>query len=45
MGSDYLAIIDTYPLPQKNASSDINSEIDLLWGDFQNYVLSDDIMP
>jgi len=38
-------MIDTYPLPQKNASSDINSEIDLLWGDFQNYVLSDDIMP
>ena len=32
------------PHPEKSGY-DLNSETDLLWGDFQNPLLSDDIMP
>jgi len=37
-------MFDNYPLTQKISGYDLNSEIDLLWGDFQNYLFSDDIM-
>jgi hypothetical protein len=38
------ARIDNYPRT-RNSRYILNSEIDLLWGDSQNYFLSDDIMP
>ena len=40
-----LAMFDNYLLRRKNSRYDLNSEIDLLWGGFQNPFLSDDIMP
>ena len=41
----YLARLDNYPQISEKSGYDLNSEIDLLWGDFQNPFLSDDIMP
>ena len=41
----YLARLDNYPLISEKSRYDLNNEIDLLWGDFQNPFLSDDIMP
>jgi hypothetical protein len=39
-----LAKLDNYLQIIEKSGYDLNSEIDLLWGDFQNF-LSDDIMP
>lgn len=36
---------DDYPRISEKPGYDQNREIDLLWGDFQNHFLSDDIMP
>jgi hypothetical protein len=41
----YLAGLDNYPQIRQKSGYDLNSEIDLCWGDFQNLSLSDDIMP
>ena len=41
----YLARLDSYPQVSEKPRYDLNSEIGLWWGNFQNYFLSDDIMP
>lgn len=33
LGRDYLAMFDPYPLIRKNSRYDLNSAIDLLWGE------------
>jgi hypothetical protein len=38
-GSDYLASLDNYPLISEKSRYDLNNDIDLLWGDFQNPLL------
>ena len=43
--SSYFARLDNYPQVSEKSGYDLNSEIDLLWGDFQNPFLSDDLMP
>ena len=40
-----LARLDNYPQISEKSRYDLTSEIDLLWGDFQNPFLSDDSMP
>ena len=42
--SEDLAMFDNYPLTRKNSRYDLNSDIDLLWGDFQNPLFLEDIM-
>ena len=41
----YLARLDNYPQISAKPRDDLDSAIDLLRGDLQNPVLSDDIMP
>ncbi len=41
----YLASLDNYPQISEKSGYDLNSELDLLWGDSQNYFLSADMMP
>jgi hypothetical protein len=40
----YFARIDNYPQISEKCGYDLNSEIDLLWGESQNPFLSDDII-
>lgn len=43
--SDYLAMFDNYLINRKNSRFDLDIAIDLLWGDLQNPLLSDDLLP
>jgi hypothetical protein len=41
----YLASLDNYPLISEKSRYDLNNDIDFLWGDFQNPLFLEDIMP
>jgi hypothetical protein len=40
-----LASLDNSPLISEKSRYDLNNNIDLLWGDFQNPLFLEDIMP